>query len=186
MYCQNKIFFILTYPESYIPYLELSNNNPDTNFSKIYCEKKQYNNEKYIISVNSFNIIEDKLVKDNETDKYVLNIILKQKRYLIPNLIYKGKIEFNEIRNHFVYIFKFENLNLYLTENRAPTNNLILSKIEKIKLFSKTLQILGSDPGDSLSNDFSEDSIDSIIKEKPFDIECYLELLKYCHTTKKL
>ena len=186
MYCQNKIFFILTYPESYIPYLELSTNNPGTKFSNVYYEKKQYNNEKYIISVNSFNIIEDKLVKDNETDKYVLNIILKQKKYLIPNLIYNGKIEFNEIRNHFMYNFKFENLNLYLTESRAPTNNLILSKIEKIKIFSKTLQILGSDPGDSLSNDFSEDSIDSIIKEKTFDIECYLELLKYCHTTKKI
>ena len=79
MYCQNKIFFILTYPESYIPYLELSTNNPDSNFPKVYYEKKQYNNEKYIISVNSFNIIEDKLVKDNETDKYVLNIILKKK-----------------------------------------------------------------------------------------------------------
>ena len=182
-----KIFFIITHSESYIPCLELSMNDTGfKNLKKVHSEIKTFNNTNYIASVYSFDIIEDKLIKDNETDKYVLNIILKEKKFLLANILYKGKIEFKEIRNHFIYNFKFENLNLYITESNAPTNILILSKIEKIKIFEKILIILGSEPGDILSNDFIEDSIESIIKEKSFDIEYYLELLKYCYTTNKI
>ena len=182
-----QIFFILTYPESYISYLELSTDDAGfANLKKINSKIKTYNNQSYITNVYSYNIIEDKLLNDNEDDKYVLNINLKQKKFLVPNLFYKGKIEFKEIRNHFVYNFKFDNLKILIKENTPPTNIITLSKIEKIKLYEETLMLLRSEPGDILSNDFCEDSIESIIKGKSFDIECYLELLKYCHTTNKI
>ena len=110
-----QIFFILTYPESYISYLELSTNDAGfANLKKVNSQIKTYNNQSYITNVYSYNIIEDKLLNDNEDDKYVLNINLKQKKFLVANLLYKGKIEFKEIRNHFVYNFKFENLNILI------------------------------------------------------------------------
>ena len=83
-------------------------------------------------------------------------------------------------------MYTIENLKILITENIPPTNIIALSKIEKIKLYEETLMQLRSEPGDILSNDFFQDSIDFIFKEKSFDIECYLELLKYCHTTSKI
>lgn len=173
-----NIFFILTYPESYNGYVEISTEDPGyTTLQVVHSKIINYNKENYNVSVYTFEVIPSKLVRDKETDKYSLNILLTIKNILF-NSYYNGKIEYNELRSQFIYNFKFENCQL--------TSAYTLSKLDKIKLYEEALTLLQSEPGDSLSNEFSVDTIDSIIKDKTFDMECFLELLKYCHTTKKI
>ena len=181
----NNIFFILTYPENYNGYLELSTGDPGYRYLRtVHSKKINYNKQVYLALVYAFNFIPKKLKRDKETDKYSLNIILKEKSILsITAFTYKGSIEFKEIRNNFIYNLKFENSFL---NSQPPTSLYTLSKIDKIKLYEEALLKLQSEPGDSLSNEFSADTIDSIIKDKIFDIECFLNLLVYCHTTKKI
>ena len=112
----NNIFFILTYPENYNGYLELSTGDPGYTYLRtVHSKKINYNKQVYLALVYAFNFIPNKLKRDKETDKYSLNIILKEKSILsITAFTYKGSIEFKEIRNNFIYNFKF----IYIIKNR--------------------------------------------------------------------
>ena len=185
-----KIFFILTYPQSFNSYLEISieNNEAYTNLKKIDLKSKEYNHDIFNVSIYSIDIIEDKLIRDKETNKYILNIILRQKRFLVLEQKFMGKIEFKEVKNHFIYNLTFESdggIIKYIKET-PPTSLYTMSAIDKIKSYEELLILLKSEPGDSLSNEFSKDSIEYFIKDKSFDMDCYLELLKYLHTTSRI
>ena len=184
-----KLFFTLTYPQSFNSYLEISidNNEAYTNLKKIDLKSKEYNHDIFNVSIYSIDIIEDKLIRDKETNKYILNIILRQKRFLVLEQKFMGKIEFKEVKNHFIYNLTFESDGgiLYIKET-PPTSLYTMSAIDKIKSYEELLILLKSEPGDSLSNEFSEDSIEYFIKDKSFDMDCYLELLKYLHTTSRI
>ena len=185
-----KLFFILTYPQSFNSYLEISieNNEAYTNLKKIDLKSKEYNHDIFNVSIYSIDIIEDKLIRDKETNKYILNIILRQKRFLVLEQKFMGKIEFKEVKNYFIYNLTFESdggIIKYIKET-PPTSLYTMSAIDKIKSYEELLLFLKSEPGDSLSNEFSKDSIEYFIKDKSFDMDCYLELLKYLHTTSRI
>jgi hypothetical protein len=185
-----KLFFTLTYLQSFNSYLEISidNNEAYTNLKKIDLKSKEYNHDIFNVSIYSIDIIEDKLIRDKETNKYILNIILRQKRFLVLEQKFMGKIEFKEVKNHFIYNLTFESdggIIKYIKET-PPTSLYTMSAIDKIKSYEELLILLKSEPGDSLSNEFSKDSIEYFIKDKSFDMDCYLELLKYLHTTSRI
>ena len=58
------------------------------------------------VSINSFNIIEKVLIKNKVKDIYDLTVNLKVSRFLSCD-IHSKLLSFLEIKNHFIYGFKF-------------------------------------------------------------------------------
>ena len=138
----------------------------------------------FVISINSFNINKKYLIKNKEIDAYDLTIKLKLSGYF-SYYIYSKSLSFVEIKNHFIYGFKLDDLKTLVFDGTAP-KSFILSKMEQLNIYMKFLNKVGSLPGDSLSNDFCEETIDCLIKDKKFDLDIYLELLQYYKNTKNI
>ena len=151
------------------------------NFKTEYKKNINANNKFYEILINSFNIVQNNLIKNKELDAYELTINLKY------SSIYKYSskpFSFVEIKNHFIYGFKLDEINAYILYVKTP-DSYILSKKEQFTLYMEFLK-LHSDPGDILSNDFCEETINCLIKDKQFDLDIYLDLLKYYQRTKNI
>ena len=153
---------------------------------KIEYEKKRIENNgtNFVISINSFKIEKKNLIKNKEIDAYDLTVKLKFPGYLFY-FIYSKSLSFVEIKNHFIYGFKLDDLNTYLVDGEPP-ESIILSKKEQLILYMEFLKRVNSEPGDILSCDFCEETIDCIIKDKKFDLDIYLELLQYYKNSKNL
>ena len=178
-----KIYFISSY-EKDIP-TEFYTETPGfNNFHKEYTEKKKHNGKDFIISINSFNVVKEYLIKNKEIDEYELTVKLKLSGYF-SYYIYSKSLSFAEIKNHFIYGFKLDDLKTIIFDGKAP-NSYILSKKEQLELYIRYLNIVNSEPGSTLSNDFCEETINCIIKDKKFDLDIYLELLQYYKNTKNI
>ena len=179
----NRIFFISS-NEKNTPNEFYTETPGFTDFKIEYSEKKQDGRRSFSISINSFKIIKKNLIRNKEIDEYELTVKLKLSGYL-SYYIYSRSLSFVEIKNHFIYGFKLDDLKTIIFDGKAP-QSYALSKKEQLSLYMKFLKKIKSDPGDILSNDFCEDTIDFIIKDKKFDLDIYLELLEYFKNTKNI
>ena len=128
-----KVFFIVSNESNIDNDIQYSLINKGmTNLKKIISK---YLNNNVIVSVYCFEFVSkelEKIVKDKETKKYKALINAKYK-----NIIFKGIIFFKEIKNNFIYDFKFEeneeikNFNLMYVE---------LSKIDQLKMYSEVFK----------------------------------------------
>jgi len=175
-----KVFFIVSNESNIDNDIQYSLINKGmTNLKKIISK---YLNNNIIVSVYCFEFVPkelEKIVKDKETKKYKALINAKYK-----NINFKGIIFFKEIKNNFIYDFKFEeneeikNFNLMYVE---------LSKIDQLKMYSEVLKALKVKPGDPLLLDLILDSQIYFmgIKTKYY-FDFYLEVFKLCYSRKEI
>ena len=167
-----KVFFIVSNESNIDKDIQYSLINKEmTNLIKIISKNLDNN---IIVSVYCFEFVSkelEKIVKDKETKKYKALINAKYK-----NIIFKGIIFFKEIKNNFIYDFKFEkneeikNFNLTYVE---------LSKIDQLKMYSEVLKTLKVKPGDPLLLDLVLDSQIYFMGSKiKYYFDFYLEVFK--------
>lgn len=58
--------------------------------------------------------------------------------------------------------------------------------MEQLSLYIEYLNKVHSEPGDSLSNAFCEETIETLVKDKKFYFDFYLELLQYYKNSKNI
>ena len=132
------------------------------------------------ISVYSFEFLSKELEeKDQNARKYkaLINVIYK-------NMVFKGIIFFKEIKNNFIYDFKFEkneeikNFNLMSME---------LSKLEQLKIYEEVLKKLKAKPGDNLLLDLVLDSqVYFMGNNTKYYLDFYLEVFKLCYSRREI
>jgi len=178
--------YFITSKEIDTPEQEFYTESPGFNdFRREYEKKIKIDGKDFNISINSFNINKKDLIKGKETDAYELIINLKISG-IFSYYIYSSKpFTFVEIKNHFIYGFKFDDKPGLFSDNKPP-RSIPFSKIEQLNLYLEFLNKVHSEPGDILSNDFCEETIESIIKDKKFYLDFALELLEYCKNTKNM
>ena len=175
-----KVFFIVSNESNIDKDIQYSLINKGmTNLIKIISKNLDNN---IIVSVYCFEFVSkelEKIVKDKETKKYKALINAKYK-----NIIFKGIIFFKEIKNNFIYDFKFEkneeikNFNLTYVE---------LSKIDQLKMYSEVLKALKVKPGDPLLLDLVLDSQIYFMGSKiKYYFDFYLEVFKLCYSRKEI
>ena len=181
----NKIYFISSYESNNQEQIYYTEDPGFNNYKREYEKKIKYDGKDFVISINSFSIIKEDLIKNKETDTYDLTVKLKVQGIFTYN-IFKKSISFVEIKNHFIYGFKLEDdLPGILSDGKAP-KSIIFSKIEQLGLYIEFLNKVHSEPGDTLSNDFCEETIECLVKDKKFYFDFYLELLQYYKDTKNI
>ena len=181
----NKIYFISSYESNTQEQVYFTEDSGFNNYKREYEKLIKYDGKDFVISINSFSIIKDDLIKNKETDTYDLTVKLKVQGIFSYN-IFKKSISFVEIKNHFIYGFKLEDdLPGIIYDGKAP-KSIIFSKIEQLGLYIEFLNKVHSEPGDTLSNDFCEETIECLIKDKKFYFDFYLELLQYYKNTKNI
>ena len=175
-----KVFFIVSNESNIDKDIQYSLINKGmTNLIKIISKNLDNN---IIVSVYCFEFVSkelEKIVKDKETKKYKALINAEYK-----NIIFKGIIFFKEIKNNFIYDFKFEkneeikNFNLTYVE---------LSKIDQLKMYSEVLKRLKVKPGDPLLLDLVLDSQIYFMGSKiKYYFDFYLEVFKLCYSRKEI
>lgn len=178
--------YFITSKEIDTPEQEFYTESPGFNdFRREYEKKIKIDGKDFNISINSFNINKKDLIKGKETDAYELIVNLKVSG-IFSNYIYSSKpFTFVEIKNHFIYGFKLDDKPGLFSDYKPP-RSIAFSKIEQLNLYLEFLNKVHSEPGDILSNDFCEETIESIIKDKKFYFDFALELLEYCKNTKNM
>ena len=173
-----RVFFIVSNESKIDNDLQYSLINKGmTNLEKIITKSLDNN---MTISVYSFEFLSKELEeKDQNAKKYkaLINVIYK-------NMVFKGIIFFKEIKNNFIYDFKFEkneeikNFNLMSME---------LSKLEQLKIYEEVLKKLKAKPGDNLLLDLVLDSqVYFIGNNTKYYLDFYLEVFKLCYSRREI
>ena len=179
-----RIYFI-TSKESSTAEQEYYTESPGFNdFKREYEKKIKIDGKDFDVTINSFNINKKDLIKNKETDSYVLNVNLKVSG-IFSFYIYSKSFIIVEIKNHFIYGFKLDDLPTLFSDGKPP-QSIAFSKMEQLNLYIEFLNKVHSEPGDILSNDFCEETIECIIKDKKFYFDFALELLEYYKNTKNM
>ena len=179
-----RIYFISSY-ESSSPIQEYYTEDPGFyDYKRESLKLINYEGKEFAISINSFSINKQDLIKNKETDTYDLTVKLNIPGFL-GAYIYNKKLSFVEIKNHFIYGFKLDDQPKYFFEDKAP-KSVIFSKMEQLSLYIEYLNKVHSEPGDSLSNAFCEETIETLVKDKKFYFDFYLELLQYYKNSKNI
>ena len=173
-----RVFFIVSNESKIDNDLQYSLINKGmTNLEKIITKSLDNN---MTISVYSFEFLSKELEeKDQNAKKYkaLINVIYK-------NMVFKGIIFFKEIKNNFIYDFKFEkneeikNFNLMSME---------LSKLEQLKIYEEVLKKLKAKPGDNLLLDLVLDSqVYFMGNNTKYYLDFYLEVFKLCYSRREI
>ena len=179
-----RIYFISSY-ESSSPIQEYYTEDPGFyDYKRESLKLINYEGKEFAISINSFSINKQDLIKSKETDTYDLTVKLNIPGFL-GTYIYSKKLSFVEIKNHFIYGFKLDDQPKYYFEGKAP-KSVIFSKMKQLNLYIEYLNKVHSEPGDSLSNAFCEETIETLVKDKKFYFDFYLELLQYYKNSKNI
>jgi hypothetical protein len=179
-----RIYFISSY-ESSSPIQEYYTEDPGFyDYKRESLKLINYEGKEFAISINSFSINKQDLIKNKETDTYDLTVKLNIPGFL-GAYIYNKKLSFVEIKNHFIYGFKLDDQPKYYFEGKAP-KSVIFSKMKQLNLYIEYLNKVHSEPGDSLSNAFCEETIETLVKDKKFYFDFYLELLQYYKNSKNI
>ena len=179
-----RIYFISSY-ESSSPIQEYYTEDPGFyDYKRESLKLINYEGKEFAISINSFSINKQDLIKNKETDTYDLTVKLNIPGFL-GTYIYSKKLSFVEIKNHFIYGFKLDDQPKYYFEGKAP-KSVIFSKMKQLNLYIEYLNKVHSEPGDSLSNAFCEETIETLVKDKKFYFDFYLELLQYYKNSKNI
>ena len=172
-----KVFFIVSNESNIGNELEYS--LIDKGMRNLKKINTKYLDNNISISVYSFEFFTkelEKIVKDKEVKIFKALINAKYR-----NIYFKGIICFKEIKNNFIYDFKFEeneeikNFNLKFIE---------LSKVDQLKMYVEVLkQKLKVKYGDRLILDLITDSQFCIMQIKTkYDLDFYLEVFKLCYS----
>jgi len=180
-----RVYFISSY-ESSTPKQEYYTEDPGFHdYKREFLKQIKYDDKDFDISINSFSINKKDLIKNKETDTYDLIVKLK-----IPGIfgpyIFSKTLSFDEIKNHFIYGFKLDDIQPGIIFDGKPPKSIIFSKMEQLDLYIEFLKRMHSEPGDTLSNAFCEETVECLIKDKKFDFDFYLELLQYYKNTKNI
>ena len=181
----SRVYFISSY-ESSTPKQEYYTEDPGFHdYKREFLKQIKYDGKDFDISINSFSINKKELIKNKETDTYDLIVKLK-----IPGIfgpyIFSKTLSFDEIKNHFIYGFKLDDIQPGIIFDGKPPKSIIFSKMEQLDLYIEFLKKMHSEPGDTLSNAFCEETVECLIKDKKFDFDFYLELLQYYKNTKNI
>ena len=175
-----KVFFIVSYESNIEEEFQFSLNSKGmTNLKKIITKIL---NKNIIVSVYSFDFIPKELEElEKGKNKKMCNALINGK---YNNITFNGIIFFNEIKNNFIYGFKFEQneeikyFNLRYIE---------LSKIEQLKMYIEVLKKLKLKPGDSLLLDLILDSQKFFMDNNTkYYLDFYLEVFKLCYSRKEI
>ena len=175
-----KVFFIVSNESNIDKELQFSLNNKGmTNLKKLFSKTFDKN---ILVSIYSFEFITKKL-EDLDKDKNNKNYkALINGEY--NNISFKGIIFFNELKNNFIYDFKFE-------QNEEIKNfnlgNVELSKMEQLKMYEEVLKKLKVKPGDPLLLDLILDSQKFFMNNNTkYYFDFYLEVFKLCYSRKEI
>ena len=150
-----------------------------------FVNYKIYSNDKYIISICSFEIIPSELtdnIKDKESNMFKAKIILtNSKNYNFEGFIFFRKKD----KNTFIYDFKF---NAHISWTRKVTNpppSIVFSNDEKLNIyldFMKSKKIFSTD---NIYIDLIQDSQCLIFKDN-FSMSFYMPIFKVCYAQKMI
>ena len=176
-----RVFFIVSNESIYDNELQYSLINKGmTNLTKIIT--KYLDNNNISVSVYSFEFISKELEekdKGQNTKKYKALINVKYK-----DMIIKGFIFFKEIKNNFIYDFKFEKNEEIKNFNLMPIQ---LSKLEQLKMYVEVLKKVKAKPGNNLLLDLVLDSqIYLMGNNTKYYLDFYLEIFKISYTRKEI
>ena len=178
-----KVFFI-TSNQSFIdkdieiiPY-----RNWMENFQRIQMTQFNFKNGTFIISIFCFTFTQKDL-KDKDYDKdsknYKAVATLKYKRNK-----FEGIILFKKEKNNFIYDFKFNDYEGFLSIKKPPIS-IKFTKLEQLKIYGKYMKSKGIKQDNPLSIDLILDSQKYLTLEQ-YTLEYFLELLKMCYNQKEI
>ena len=175
-----RVFFIVSNESNIDNDLQYSLINKGmVNLKKIISKDLDNNMTASVYSLEFISKELEEKDKDQNTKKYKALINVNYK-----NLIFKGIIFFKEIKNNFIYDFKFEkneeikNLNLMSIE---------FSKLEQLKMYEEVLKKLKVKPGDNLLLDLVLDSqVYFMGNNNKYYFDFYLEVFKLCYSRREI
>ena len=175
-----KVFFIVSNESKIDEELKYSlNNKRMTNPKKLISKILDKN---IIVSIYSFEFIPKELEQINKNKNNKKHKALINAKY--NNITFKGIIFFNEIKNNFIYDFKFEQSEEIKKFNLG---NAELRKIEQLKLYVEVLKNLKVKPGDPLLLDLILDSQKFFMDNNTkYYFDFYLEVFKLCYSRKEI
>ena len=175
-----KVFFIVSNKLNIDEELQyFLSNKGMLNLKKIFTKILDKN---IAVSIYSFEFISKELEEKDKDKNKKMHRALINMRY--NNISFKGIIFFKDIKNNFIYDFKFE-------ENEEIKNfnlgNVEFSKIEQLKMYIEVLKKLKVKPGDPLLIDLILDSqIYLLDKNNKYYFDFYLEVFKLCYSRKDI
>ena len=175
-----RVFFIVSNESNIDNELQFSLINKGmTNLKKIITKNLYHNITASVYSFEFISKILDDKDKVQDTKKYKALINVNYK-----NIFFKCKIFFEEIKNNFIYDFKFEENDEIKNFNIMPME---LSKLEQLKLYEEVLKELKVKLGDKLFQDLMLDSQTFFMgNNNKYYFDFYLEVFKLCYSRKEI
>ena len=161
-----KVYFITSNPYRENTTFDYSLKNYRAIINLLAGEKSEYrvgriySNDKYIISICSFEIIPSDLTDDyksKKNKKYKAKVTLRTNKTNCPFL---GYIYFRKRnKNNFIYDFKFnDNISKWTLKKTNAPASITFSKYEQFQLYSEFLKIKKVKAKDDINIDFIQDS----------------------------
>ena len=149
-----------------------------------YLTNKMHSNDKYTISVCSFEIVESEIndLKDKDTKTYTAKIILKNEK----NYKFEGLITFRyNNKNLFIYDFKFNEYKNFLKKTPPPAS-IPFTKNETFGIYMEFLKTLKNlkELKEELFIHLIEESRNLIIFKENFQLDFFLSIFKACYSRK--
>ena len=133
------------------------------NFDKIFTKSINYNNDSFIVSIFCFTFVQKNL-KESDYDKksknYKATVCLKHK-----NNKFEGIILFKKEKNNFIYDFKFNDDEGFISITKPPTS-IKFSKLDQLKLYGKYMNSKKIKQDNPLSVDLILDSQKYLSEDK--------------------
>ena len=186
-----KVSFITSYKEYINKDIEITPKKSwMENFDKIFTKSINYNNDSFIVSIFCFTFVQKNL-KESDYDKksknYKATVCLKHK-----NNKFEGIILFKKEKNNFIYDFKFNDDEGFISITKPPTS-IKFSKLDQLKLYGKYMNSKKIKQDNPLSVDLILDSQKYLSEDKNksnkngiYTLEYFLEILKMCYDQKEV
>ena len=151
-----------------------------------YLTNKMHSNDKYTISVCSFEIVESEIndLKDKDTKTYTAKIILKNEK----NYKFEGLITFRyNNKNLFIYDFKFNEYKNFLKKTPPPAS-IPFTKNETFGIYMEFLKTLKNlkELKEELFIHLIEESRNLIIFKENFQLDFFMSIFKACYSRKEI
>jgi len=180
-----KVFFIVSNLSKLDESIEYSFPNNQNPLNIILTKNEKYRREDFSIKVFTFEILKDNLTKkDLEKKKYKAKIQLNYNKNNFQSTCFKGEIPFRENRNNFIFDFYFDDFKGW-TGIYSPPINIKFSRCQQLKIYNEALNKMNVKQGVILSQHLILDS-QIYLKEKQYDLDFYLEILKRCYSIKEV
>ena len=149
-----------------------------------YITTKMYLNDKYTISICSFEIIQPELkdeLKDKKKKMFKAKITLKNKKYSFEGWAYFRRKD----KNNFIYDFKFGEHTSILFKKTPPPPSINFSKYEQFNLYLDYLKTQKIKSKEEISIDLIQNSQYFVFNED-YQMDFFMSIFKACFTQREI